>query len=110
MTCDELLYQTLIEVCPGTYLSYPTNGAPPLPWFAYSHQRDEEVFADNTNYVKLPRYRVELLFKEMDTELIESFEAALSSLGTWALRAADYLDTEGCLYHDYRLFLNKKPT
>lgn len=106
MTADKLLYQTLSEVCPGTYAAYKPGNAPPLPWFVYKVDRGGEVFADNTNYSKIPRYRVELLMKEKDPSLVDSFEAALRSIGTWRLYDADYIDSEGCVMHDYRLALD----
>lgn len=107
MTPDELIYSTLSEVVPGTYLAYVPGNAPPLPWFVYSRRNGEEFFADNTNFERLPRYRVELLFKEADPKLVEEFESALSSLGTWRLYSADYVEAESCLMHDYRLAMNK---
>ena len=106
MTYEAWLYSRLTEVCPGTYLGYRKGTAPPLPWFAYSRRRGEEFYADNSNYARLPRYRVEFLFKENDPKLVREFEAALSSIGTWSLYESDRIDAEGCLYHDYRLSLD----
>ena len=106
MTPNAWLFRTLSEVCKGTYLSYKPGSAPPLPWFCYSRQNGEEVYADNSNYSRLPRYRVELLFEENDPDLIERFEEALSKLGVWRLYSADYVDSEACLMHDYRLAMN----
>lgn len=106
MTPNALLFKTLTEVCKGTYLAYKPGKAPPLPWFVYGRQRGEETFADNENYARIPRYRVELLFEENDPELIERFEEALSRLGPWRLYNATYLDSEGCFTHDYRLSLS----
>lgn len=108
MTPSAILYKTLTKVVPGTYLAYVPGNAPPLPWFAYSRRNGEEFFADDTNYSRLPRYRVELLFKENDPELVESFESALSELGTWRLSSADYLESENCYMHDYRLSMTKR--
>jgi hypothetical protein len=105
MNLDKLLYSSLTTVCPGTYVSWPTGKAPPLPWFAYERERGGEVFADNTNYDLMPRYRVELLFSEKDDALIEDFEAALSRVGTWKLYEAAYMDSEACIDHDYRITL-----
>lgn len=102
---NEILYTTLSVVCPGTYVAWPLGNAPKLPWFTYERQHDGEVFADNWNYGLMPRYRVELLFKEHDPTLIDDFEAALSKVGTWKLYEATMLDSENCLYHDYRLTL-----
>lgn len=105
MTYDALLYSTLTKVCPGTYIAYPMGDAPPLPWFTYQPQHDDEVYADNRNYGLIPRYRVELLFKEKDPTLIDDFENALSELGTWKLYEAAMLESENCYYHDYRMTL-----
>ncbi len=108
MESDVTLAKRLVKVCPGTYIAYETGTAPPLPWFAYSRQRGEEFFADDTNYTRLPRYRVELFFKENDQELIEQFETALSDLGTWRLYESDFLDSERAYFHDYRLAFNPR--
>lgn len=105
MSHDTLLFTTLSEVCPGTYVSWPTGKAPSLPWFAYKREHDGEVYADNQNYSLMPRYKVELLFREKDDALIEEFEAALSRIGTWKLYDASYLDSESCIDHDYRITL-----
>lgn len=106
MTYEEALYRALTDVCPGTYDAWKPGKAPPLPWFAYTRRNGEEVHADNTNYARLPRYRVELLFEEYDQSLVDRFEQALSGVGTWRLYAAEYLDSEGCHMHDYRLSAN----
>lgn len=106
MTPDGFLYQTLKGVCPGTYAAYRPGKAPSLPWFCFTRRHGEEVFADSTNYSRLPRYRVELLFKDKDPSLVESFEEALSRLGTWSLYDSDYVDSEACMLHDYRLSLS----
>jgi len=105
MTPEKFLARTLSAVCPGAYLAHKPGKAPPLPWFVYKRASGEEYYADNTNYARLPRFRVQLLFEENDTDLVEAFEAALSELGTWRLYDADYLDSEACLFHDYRLSL-----
>lgn len=110
MTHEQLLYMTLTEVCPGTKNSYPTGHAPRLPWFAYTRLRGEEFHADNTNYARIPRYRVELLYKENDPDLVERFESALSSIGAWRLYESDDVDAEGCLLNDYRLSLDISKT
>lgn len=106
MTPNAFLYKTLTGVCPGTYAAYTPGRAPKPPWFCYTRRHGEEFYADSGNYSKLPRYRVELLFRENDPDLIERFEAALSKLGTWSLYDADYVDSEACIMHDYRLSLS----
>ena len=40
-----------------------------------------ETFADNRNYMTLPRFRVELMLAEADPELQARFEEALGSIG-----------------------------
>lgn len=103
MTSNELLFRVLSEVCDGTYVAYPERH--PLPFFVYKREHGGEVYADNYNYSLLPQYRVELLVKENDPELISKFESSLSRLGTWKLYDADWLDSENCIDHDYRLTL-----
>lgn len=106
MTPNAFLFKTLSEVCKGTYVAYQRGKAPPLPWFSYKPDNGEEVYADNENYSRIPRYRVELLFKENDPDLIRAFETALSRVGTWKRYDGDYVDSEDCLMHDYRLTMN----
>ena len=106
MTPETFLARTLTKVCPGTKLAYRPRKAPPLPWFAYNRMNGEEFYADNGNYARMPKFRVELLLKEDDPSLIGRFEAALSELGTWKLYDSDYIDTENCLIYDYRLSMS----
>lgn len=103
MRSDREVYQRLTDVCPGTYVAYKPGKAPPLPWFCYQRAPYEEYYADNSNYTLFPRYRVELYMKDHDDQLVEDFERALSELGTYRLYNADYLDSESCILHDYRL-------
>lgn len=108
MTPRAFLHKTLSEVCPGAYLAYaPGNRKkPPLPFYVYSPRHGEEFFADDENYAMLPRFRVELFFKENDPEFAERFEEALSRCGTWSRYDADWINSESCLYHDYRISVN----
>lgn len=103
MTPNAAVYSTLSKVCPGRYVAFVPGKVPPLPWFVYKRVNGGEVFADNSNYSLMHRYRVELFFEENDPELIASFEAALGELGTYRLYDANWMDSEGCLMHDYRL-------
>ena len=106
MTPNAFVYRTLSGVCPGAYVAYPVGDTPGLPFFVYKRVNGGEVYADDGNYALIPRYRVELLIKENDPLLVERFEDALSELGTWRLYDADWLDSEGCIDHDYRLSIN----
>ncbi len=105
MTSNERLFSRLLDVVPGTYLAWPVGKAPPLPWFTYEREYGGHAYADNTNYALMPRYQVDLYFAENDPDLIAMFEEAISDLGTYRLYNADYIDTEGCYRHDYRLTL-----
>ncbi len=105
MTPNARVFSTLLDVIPGTYVAYPLGKAPPLPWFTYERTRGGEAYADNSNYGLLPRYQVELYFEENDPDLIERFERKLSELGTYRLYDPEYIDTEGCYRHTYRLTL-----
>lgn len=106
MTSNEFLHKTLSEVVPGTYAAYDVGKAPPLPWFVYLPRNGDYFHADNENYSRLPRYGVELYFKENDPKLIEDFESALSRIGTWVRYSAEYVDAEHCLMHSYRVSVN----
>ena len=103
MEYDEVVFSRLSKVCKGAYQEFQKGKAPPLPWFVYTHRNGEEFHADNENYLSLPRYRVELYFKEVDKDLIRRFEAALSDLGTWRRYSDGYIESERCHMHDYNL-------
>lgn len=93
MTPNEVIYQTLTSTgVPGTYAAYQEGNVPPLPWFVYIRDRGGEVFADDSNYAELPRYRVELYMAERDSELIETFSNVIkgrfgpcSTMESWIL-------------------------
>lgn len=78
MTPNEVVYQTVSGVgIPGTYAAYQEGSAPALPWFVYIRERGGEVYADDSNYATLPRYRVELYMAERDSDLIASVGEAI---------------------------------
>lgn len=93
MTPNEVVYQTVRGVgIPGTYAAYQEGSAPPLPWFVYIRDRGGEVYADDSNYAVLPRYRVELYMASRDSALVDAVGDAIgerfgpySTYETWIL-------------------------
>lgn len=97
METDAIVFSTLGTIgVPVTKLAWPVGSAPELPWVAFVRERGGEVFCDNTNYHRFPRYRAELYMKENDPELIEAFEKAVGKLGTYRVYSDDFVDSEHC--------------
>lgn len=82
MTPNEEVYATLSATgLPGALSAWPIGQAPPLPWFVYYVQEGGEVFADDSNFTKLVRYRAELWTAQNDEEVRATFESAVSQIG-----------------------------
>lgn len=84
----------------GTKIAYQEGHAPPLPWFVYMHRRGKDLFACDTNYAKVQRYRAELYMRENDPEVRERFEQAVSQLGPYTSYET-WIPTEQCLMVSY---------
>lgn len=85
MTPNEAVYTTLSATgLKGAQSAWPIGAAPPLPWFVYYREDGGEVFADDSNYSKLPRFRAELWTSQNDETVRASFEAALSEIGPFS--------------------------
>lgn len=76
--CDRRVYEALSALdIPGAHYAFPEGGAPRAPFFVYSLDDAGEVFADDSNWSRLPRYRVQLLEREQSPELEEAVADAL---------------------------------
>jgi len=94
--------------------------APKLPWFVYYeeplglsyHYDSGDVYADDSNYAKLPRFNAELYMKDYDTDVIEAFEAAIHRLAPFRSDEA-WVESENCFMRSYNFVFfpnNRKET
>lgn len=66
-------------VLPCAYYSWPINEAPALPYLVYYYPNDNDVLADNSNYVKVEHLTMELYSENVDFDLEDTFESVLQA-------------------------------
>lgn len=102
MTNDTRVYQCVKALgLLGTKLAYPEGDAPAPPFFVYSVDDYGEVFADNSNWANLPRYRVELLEKYGDADLESKVLEALRAEFGPVVVYEDWDSTDHCKVTSY---------
>ena len=79
---------------PVTYLAWPENGAPALPYICYLAEGANPMFADGRVYYSYDDVRVELYIELRDPVVEGKVETALAGFH-WK-KNATYLDTEKC--------------
>jgi len=96
MTPDEEVFAALkASGLPGTKLAWQVGKAPPLPWFVYMRDKGGELFADDSNYERMVRFRAELYMKENDPATRAAFESAVSSVGPFS-SVESWIPSESC--------------
>ena len=84
---------------PVTYLAWPENDAPELPYLCYLAEDTNPTFADGRVYYSYDDVRVELYIKLRSPVIEGLVEAALSDFH-WKKNPI-YLDTEKCWKVEY---------
>ena len=78
LATDRLVYSACKAAgIPGAHQAYPEGKAPKPPFFVYELDSGGEVFADDENLCRFPRYRVELIERQADQMLESSLLIAL---------------------------------
>lgn len=86
---------------PVTYLAWPENEAPPLPWIAYHSTGADTLPADGGVYVSWDNVLVELYTARKDPALEQQVETALAGF-TWA-KDETYVASERCCIITYEI-------
>lgn len=95
MTSMERLYTLLTSLgVPGAHQAYPKGESDPPPFFIYSVDSQGEFNADDAVHCELPRYRVQLVEKQMDAKLESRMKAALMEMYGPVRTVADWLQSE----------------
>lgn len=76
----------------GTYIAYPFGHKEPLPWFAYTLER-EDLYAANARYMSYWNVHVDLYESEVDADTEQRLEDACSSFGPVS-RTVTWLSSE----------------
>ena len=95
MNSMERLYKLMTSLgVPGAHQAYPKGGAPAPPFFIYTVDSQGEFNADDAVYAEMPRYRVQLVEKQMDAELESRMRSALMEEYGPVRTVADWLQSE----------------
>lgn len=79
---------------PYAYYQFSQATAKPCPFICFWYASDNDMIADNVNYVKVNRLIIELYTDEKDFDLEETVETALNQSGLVYTRQEAYIDTE----------------
>lgn len=92
----EQIYQALnsLEGIPATYYAWEVGTVPPLPFMVFYYPYNNDLIADNSNYVKVVHLNVELYTENKDVQTEERVESLLHSLGLVYTRAEQYITSE----------------
>ena len=86
---------------PVTYLSWPENGAPQMPYICYHVSGSDNFAADGSVYYSVNQMQVELYTELKDPEAEAALETALASF-YWN-KTETYIDTENCYQIAYEI-------
>lgn len=62
---------------PFSYYAFPNDRAPQLPYCVYYFPNNDDVIADNSNYVRVVLLRIELYTENKDFALEDTIESKL---------------------------------
>lgn len=99
MSVKRLVNQLESTGLPVTYLAWPENDAPALPYICYLDEGSNPTFADGQVYYSYDDVRVELYTRIRSADVEMRVEAALAGYH-WKKDNA-YLDTELCFKITY---------
>ncbi len=95
MTLTEL-YQALATLgLPVAYSHFPVGSAPQPPYIVYLHAFGSDLMADNTNYLGVGNYQVELYSKTKDATNETAIQTLLKSKGLPYRKTEAWLASEG---------------
>lgn len=86
---------------PVTYLSWPENRAPQMPYICYYVSGSDNFAADGIVYYPVNQIQVELYTELKDLEAEAALEIALASF-YWN-KTETYIDTENCYQIAYEI-------
>lgn len=88
---------------PYAYYEFPegTNQAP--PYVAYYLPQSNDLYADNTNLVKIRTLVIELYTREKDFTLEQRAEDTINNAGLTFSRSEDYFDSDGLTRVSYTM-------
>ena len=77
MTLTEIVAMLESFGIPYAYYTFPVDQAPPLPYCVYYFPNNNDVMADNRNYVRVVNIVIELYTENKDFALEDNIESKL---------------------------------
>lgn len=94
MTTQEIASMIESIGLPFAYYQFDEDTGQQPPFICFFYPEDNDVLADNTNYVKVNRLVIELYTDNKDFALEAAVEAALTGAGLVYSRSEEKLDDE----------------
>jgi hypothetical protein len=94
MTTAELAGLISTVGVPFAYYQFPEGTNQPTPFICYYFPENDDVFADNTNYVRIYELHIELYTDEKDFELEERLENILLDAGLSFVKSEAWIKSE----------------
>lgn len=94
MTTQEVASMIESIGLPFAYYQFDEGTGQQPPFICFFYPQDNDVLADNTNYVKVSRLVIELYTDNKDFALEAAVEAALAGAGLVYSRSEEKLDDE----------------
>lgn len=79
---------------PVAYYAFPENQAPDLPYIVYFFTSNDDVIADNTNYVEIVQLNIELYTQNKDFAKEDALESILKSNHIVYSKESAYVNSE----------------
>ena len=88
---------------PVTYLAFPADQCPSMPFITFQEIGSNNVGADGIVYKKVKIYQVDLLTKDKDETAEAALEAAFEQAGMFWNKYQTIDDTEACQRYTYTI-------
>ena len=88
---------------PVTYLAFPADKCPPMPFICFQETGSNNVGADGIVYKKVKIYQVDLLTADKDPAAEEALENAFEQAGLFWNKYQTLDDNEACQRYTYTL-------
>lgn len=86
---------------PVTYLAFPAESCPAMPFITFQETGSNNVSADGVVYQKVRRYQVDLFTADKDEAAEEALEAALADFFWNKYQTVE--DNEACQRYTYEI-------
>lgn len=94
MTHEQIASMVASIGLPYAYYQFPEGTGQATPFVVYFYSENDDVYADQTNYVEKPRLNIELYTSEKEFELEAVVEKTLNDNGLTYYKESEYIGSE----------------